>query len=45
MELRNTNGQKVAKVSQEVYTKTPSYQGMFDDYLHMGSIQVKQVPN
>ena len=43
--MRNTNGQKVAKVSQEVYTKTPSFQGMFDDFLSVESIQVKHVPN
>lgn len=45
MELRNTNGHKVAKVNQSVFTKTPSYQGVFDDYLRVESIQVKQVPN
>ncbi|KAK8802739.1 putative mitochondrial ribosomal protein [Blastocystis sp. subtype 4] len=45
MELRNTNGHKVSKVTQSVYTNNPSYQGVFDDYLRTDSIKVKQVPN
>ncbi|KAK8814731.1 ribosomal protein L51/S25/CI-B8 family protein [Blastocystis sp. ATCC 50177/Nand II] len=43
-ELRQTNGHKVTKVSQEVFTKCDSFQGKFDDYLRVSSIQMKQVP-
>ena len=45
MELRNTNGHKVSKVTQSVYTNNPTYQGVFDDYLRTDSIKVKLVPN
>ena len=42
-DLRNTNGKKVSKISKNVYPHCESFQGKFDDSLHVGSIQVKQI--